>query len=170
MNERVLVNLLNLRKYLQLVLNTPKHLLPKCYTVSGTEVRNVYCLLSSWHLGSNWTRELLRVSGALALESVSLFASSTTLPTDLIENLWQHQVCKIGLTHLMLHRSWTEHVSPQNLIIGNQDSVQETVVQLIVSILFLRPHFQLHCLARPFNRPSPTRWESRAVFVYCGSF
>ena len=47
MNERVLVNLLNLRKYLQLVLNTPKHLLPKCYTVSGTEVRNVYCLLSS---------------------------------------------------------------------------------------------------------------------------
>ena len=36
-----------------------------------------------------------------------------------------------------------QHVSPQNLITGNQDSVEETVVQLVLSSLFLCPHFQL---------------------------
>ena len=37
-----------------------------------------------------------------------LFASSTTCTTDLTENIWQYQVCKICLTHLMLHHRWTE--------------------------------------------------------------
>ena len=31
-----------------------------------------------------------------------------TLPTDLIENIWQHQACKIILTHSMLHHRRTE--------------------------------------------------------------
>ena len=41
-------------------------------------------------------------------ERVSLFASSTTFPTDLIEKICQHEACKIRLTNLMLHHRWTE--------------------------------------------------------------
>ena len=41
-------------------------------------------------------------------ESVSLFVSSTTFPTDLTENIRQHQACKLSLTHLMLHHRRTE--------------------------------------------------------------
>ena len=107
-----------------------------------TETKAVYFVEDVLESHSLRTEAKSAVSSVFVFFQYSLSSVQTPQLSTVTDTLWidDHPLQSLPVLGRALTR---QHVSPQIFITGNRDSVQETVVQLVISSLFLCPHFQL---------------------------
>ena len=133
--------------------------------------------------------------GTKCLPAMDTRLTSTALPADLTENIRYHQARKISVTNLKLHHRQTETKAvcvvedvqeSHSLRTEATSAVTSACLRLVQYSLsseqtpHLCSYFPLRLLwwlvsivwlvlfvsvIRPFSRPSPARWETRAVVV-----